>query len=417
VDFKNVSPDGAGRHYKNSPPTTETKPLMKRVTAIDVTRGLVMIIMALDHVRDLLHTPALTQNPTDLTTTTPAIFMTRWITHLCAPTFVFLSGTSAYLSIRKQLTTGGNEASARRFLLKRGLVLILLELTVVNFAFWFDIHFQSLMLQVIYAIGGGFVVLSLLAKLPVRTVGIIGLVIVFGHNILQLVPQFTNPVAKLLWALFFRTDFLPVSPHFALLAAYPLIPWLGIMLVGYAFGQLMEWPMEQRKPLMAQIGLGALVLFGLLRYLNVYGDPAPWSVQKTGLFTVLSFINVTKYPPSLLYTLVTIGLMLLFLSVVDGKDGSIIRVLMIYGKVPMFYYIIHWYLVHLSMIGMSLLQGYSLADLPSGPLNFGRPEGAGIPLDLVYVVWLGLVILLYPLCAWYGRYKAAHTEIGWLRYV
>ncbi|AUD04971.1 DUF1624 domain-containing protein [Spirosoma pollinicola] len=390
---------------------------MKRVTAIDITRGLVMVIMALDHVRDLLHTPALTQNPTDLATTTPAIFMTRWITHLCAPTFVFLSGTSAYLSLRKQSATGTDSASGRRFLLKRGLVLILLELTVVNFAFWFDIHFQSLMLQVIYAIGGGLVVLSLLAKLPVKWVGIIGVAIVFGHNILQAVPPFTEPVPKLLWALFFRTDFLPISPHFALLAAYPLIPWLGIMLVGFAFGQLMERPMEQRKPFVLRIGFGALLLFVLLRYLNLYGDPAPWSVQKTELFTFFSFINVTKYPPSLLYTLLMLGLMLVFLSAIDGKENALTRIFTVYGKVPMFYYIIHWYLVHLSMIGMSLLQGYSLADLPSGPLNFGRPEHAGISLVGVYAVWLGLVILLYPLCKWYGKYKAAHTEIGWLRYV
>ncbi|GAB2533175.1 DUF1624 domain-containing protein [Spirosoma aerophilum] len=389
---------------------------MKRVTAIDVTRGLVMIIMALDHVRDLLHTPALTQNPTDLSTTTPAVFMTRWITHLCAPTFVFLSGTSAYLSLRKQ-EANGNRGAARRFLLKRGLVLILLELTIINFAFWFDSHFQSLMLQVIYVIGGGLMILSLLAKLPTKMVGIIGLVIVFGHNILQLVPPFTNPTAKLVWALFFRTDFFSVSPHFALLVAYPLIPWLGIMLVGFSFGTLMERPMEQRKPLLLRFGLVSLLLFVLLRYLNSYGDPAPWSVQKTELFTFLSFINVTKYPPALLYALVTLGLMFLFLSIADGKANSITRVLMVYGKVPMFYYIIHWYLVHLSMIGMALLQGYSLADLPSGPLNFGRPPGAGISLEGVYVVWLALVIFLYPLCVWYGRYKTAHPEIGWLRYV
>ncbi|UFH54032.1 DUF1624 domain-containing protein [Spirosoma sp. KNUC1025] len=385
---------------------------MNRVTTIDVTRGLVMVIMALDHVRDLLHTPALTQNPVDLTTTTPALFLTRWITHLCAPTFVFLSGTSAYLSLRKR-----NDESARRFLLKRGAVLVLLELTIVNFAFWFDIHFQSLMLQVIYAIGGGLILLSLLAKLPVRWVGIIGLIIVFGHNILQLVPTFTNTGARLVWALLFRSDFFSFSPRFALLAAYPLIPWLGIMLVGFACGQLMERPIEQRKPLLLRIGLGALGLFILLRFLNVYGDPAPWSAQKDELFTFLSFINVTKYPPSLQYDLLLLGLMFLILSAADGVSNGLTNWLTVYGKVPMFYYILHWYLVHLSMIAMSLIQGYSLADIPSGPLNFGRPAGAGISLGLVYVVWLGLVLMLYPLCKWYGRYKADHSEIGWLRYV
>lgn len=385
---------------------------MNRITTIDVTRGLVMVIMALDHVRDLLHTPALTQNPANLATTTPAIFLTRWITHLCAPTFVFLSGTSAYLSLRRR-----NDESARRFLLKRGAVLILLELTIINFAFWFDIHFQSLMLQVIYAIGGGLIILSLLAKLPVRWIGIIGLIIVFGHNILQLVPTFTNPVARFIWALLFRTDFFPISPSFALLAGYPLIPWLGIVLTGFACGQLMERPLVKRKPLLLRIGLGALALFLVLRFLNVYGDPVPWSPQKDGLFTFFSFINVTKYPPSLQYDLLLLGLMFLILSVADGTDNAFTRWLTVYGKVPMFYYILHWYLVHLSMIGMSLLQGYSLADIPTGPLNFGRPVGAGISLGYVYIVWIGLVLLLYPLCKWYGRYKAAHSEIGWLRYV
>ena len=385
---------------------------MKRVAAIDITRGLVMVIMALDHVRDLLHVPALTQNPADLATTTPAIFMTRWITHLCAPTFVFLSGTSAYLSLQKR-----NRADARQFLWKRGLVLIVLELTVVNFAFWFDIHFQSLMLQVIYAIGGGLIVLSLLAKLPVRWVGIIGLIIVFGHNLLQAVPPFTNPAVRLIWSLLFRTEFFAISPKFGLLVGYPLIPWLGIMLVGYACGSLVQQSSDSRKPLLLRMGLGAVGLFVLLRFLNGYGDPVPWSVQKDALFTSLSFINLTKYPPSLEYDLLMLGIMLVFLSAIDGVENPFTRWLTVYGKVPMFYYILHWYLVHIAMLMMSFLQGYSIADIPSGPLNFGRPVGAGVSLGGVYAVWIAIVLLLYPVCKWYGRYKAEHTTIGWLRYI
>ncbi|QJW89516.1 DUF1624 domain-containing protein [Spirosoma taeanense] len=385
---------------------------MNRITTIDVTRGLVMVIMALDHMRDLLHTPALTQDPTDLSTTTPAIFLTRWITHLCAPTFVFLSGTSAYLSLQKR-----NNPAARQFLLRRGLVLLLLELTVVNFAFWFDIQFRTIMLQVIYAIGGGFMLLSLLAKLPARWIAGIGLFIIFGHNLLQAVPQITNQTARLGWALLFRSDLFVFSPSFTLLVGYPLIPWLGIMLVGYASGRLFELPAEQRKPLLLRIGLGALGLFVLLRFINAYGDPAPWSAQKTGLFTFLSFINVSKYPPSLLYSLLMLGLALVFLSLTDRVSNTITRVLTVYGKVPMFYYILHWYLVHLSMIGMALLQGYSFADIPAGPLNFGRPAGAGVSLPVVYLVWISLVIFLYPLCRWYGRYKSAHPENGLLRYI
>lgn len=390
---------------------------MNRITTIDVTRGLVMIIMALDHVRDLLHIPALTQNPTDLSTTTPAIFLTRWITHLCAPTFVFLSGTSAYLSLKRQYAANPSAPVSRLFLLKRGVVLILLELTLINFAFWFDIQFRTIMLQVIYAIGGGLIILSFLSRLPVHWVGITGLVIVFGHNLLLLIPPFTDEGPRLLWSLLFRTELFQFSPSFALLVAYPLIPWLGIMLVGYACGQLVEQPIGQRKAALLRLGLGAVALFLILRFANVYGDQAPWTTQKDALFTFLSFINVSKYPPSLHYALLMIGIALIILAAADGADNAFTRVLTVYGKVPMFYYILHWYLVHLSMIAMSLLQGYSLADIPAGPLNFGRPAGAGISLGGVYLVWIGLVAVLYPLCNWYGRYKAAHPEIGWLRYV
>jgi len=371
-----------------------------------------MVIMALDHVRDLLHLPALTQNPTDLATTTAPIFLTRWITHLCAPTFVFLSGTSAYLSLRRRAT-----ADARRFLLKRGLVLIGLELTLINFAFWTDIHFRTLLLQVIYAIGGGLILLSWVAKLPIKWITVLGLLIVFLHNLLQALPPFTEPASRLTWALLFRTDLLSVSPNLSLIASYPLIPWFGIMLLGFAAGPLFEQPLAQRKKRLLYGGLGSLALFVLLRFINVYGDPAPWSVQKSPLFTVLSFINVTKYPPSLLYTLITLGIAGVALSLADGADSFFTRLLIVYGKVPLFYYLIHWYLVKLSMVIMVLLQGYGFSDMPIGPFSFGRPPGAGVNLPMVYVVWLSLVVILYPLCRWYGQYKASHPEKAWLRYV
>jgi len=386
---------------------------MNRITTIDVTRGLVMVVMALDHIRDLLHQPALTQNPTDLSTTTAPIFLTRWITHLCAPTFVFLSGMSAYLSLKKT----NNSAEARRFLLKRGLVLLVMELTIINFAFWFDLQFRSMLLQVIYAIGGGLVILSLLARLPVRTVGIIGLIIIFGHNLLQLVPPITDPVGRLISSLLFQVNFFQLTPGFALLVGYPLIPWLGILLVGYACGKLMDQPIAIRKPLLLRMALGSLGLFVILRFINLYGDPVPWSAQKTPLFTVLSFINVTKYPPSLLYDLLMLGIALKILWLADGVDNWLTRILTVYGKVPMFYYIIHWYSVHLLMIAMVLLQGYSWNDIQAGTLSFGRPAKAGVDLGTVYLIWFGLIVALYPLCRWYGRYKSAHPENGLLRYI
>ncbi len=396
---------------------SRTAPILRnRIVAVDITRGLVMVIMALDHVRDLLHSTAMTQNPTDLTTTTAPLFLTRWITHLCAPTFVFLSGTSAYLSLKKQTPANQRTGPGRWFLLKRGVVLILLELTVVNFGLWFDIRFHSLMLQVIYAIGGGLIVVSVLARLPAKGLGLIGLVLVFGHNLLAGLAPFTYPAVRFVWALLVKPDFFVVSPSFGVFVAYPLLPWLGILLLGYWAGQLVEQPKDKRPRNVLRVGLGALALFGLLRFMNGYGDPAPWAVQKDALFTVLSFINVTKYPPSLLYTLLFVGLALIVLFLTDGADKTLTRVLTVYGKVPMFYYIVHWYVVHLTMLGMIALQGYALTDLSPGILDIGRPKGAGISLGSVYLVWIGLVVALYPLCRWYGRYKAAHPT-GWLRYL
>ena len=395
---------------------------MKRVETIDVIRGLVMVIMALDHVRDLLHIPALTQDATNLATTTVPVFLTRWITHLCAPTFVFLSGTSAYLSLQKRSTTDravplpGAE-SARFFLLKRGLVLILLEITLINFAFWTDVQFRSLMLQVIFVIGGGLVLLSGMSRLPVRWVGIIGLSTIFLHDLLGLVPTFASPVARLGWSLLFRTDVFPISANFMLLVAYPLIPWFGIMLAGFASGPVFALPMDQRRKRLLRLSLLSLGLFVVVRAINLYGNAAPWTVQRTDLFTVLSFLNVSKYPPSLLYAAVTLGIMFGLLWLDDGANTAFTRVLTVYGKVPLFYYLVHWYLVKAAMIIMFLLQGFRLSDMPIGPLSFGRPPGAGVSLPVVYVVWLGLVVLLYPLCRWYGRYKANHPAIGWLRYV
>lgn len=393
--------------------------LKNRIVVIDVVRGLVMLIMAIDHLRDMLHLPAATQDPTDLTTTTAPIFLTRWITHLCAPTFVFLSGTSAYLSLQKR--SAGPEkvsnAPARFFLLKRGLVLIGLELTLITFALWTDWQYRSLLLQVIFVIGTGLIILSRVANVPIRWLAVAGLVIVFGHDGLTLVPPFVSTPARLVWALLFRSDFFQFSPNFALIAGYPIIPWLGIMLLGYVVGPLITQPIATRKPRLLQLGTISLGIFFTLRLLNRYGDPAPWAAQKTSLFTVLSFINVSKYPPSLLYVALMLGIMFLLLWLFDGAENGFTRLLTVYGKVPLFYYLCHWYLVKLAMLIMIYAEGYSISDMPIGPLSFGRPPGAGVSLGGVYAVWLLMVALLYPLCGWYGRYKAAHPEVIWMRYV
>jgi uncharacterized membrane protein len=378
---------------------------MNRIYTIDITRGLVMVIMALDHVRDLLHASALTQDPTDLSSTTAPIFLTRWITHLCAPTFVFLSGTSAYLSLSRR-----NTADRRFWLLKRGLMLVVLELTLINFAFWTDLQFRTLMIQVIFVIGVGLMLLSGLAKLPIRWLAGIGVGIIVLHDLLLLVPPFANPTLQLIWSLLFRTQLFPVGPQFMLLVAYSIVPWFGIMLVGYACGPVFTQPIEQRKQHLLKLGLVSLGLFLLIRFINVYGDAAPWSAQSNGLFTVLSFLNVSKYPPSLQYTVLMLGIMFMILWAADGVTNPLTRWLTVYGKVPLFYYLIHWYLIKGAMIGMMLVQGYQLGDLVIGPLSFGRPPGSGVTLPIVYLIWLGLVALLYPLCYWYERYKASHQN-------
>lgn len=386
---------------------------MKRLHTIDVVRGLVMIIMALDHVRDLMHITALTQDPTNLSTTTPALFFTRWITHLCAPSFVFLSGASAYLTFKSQ----NNLAKTKNFLLTRGLWLMLLEVTIINFAFWFDIHFRTIILQVIFAIGLGFVALSLLLKIPARTIGIIGLIIIFLHGLTLLVPIPQDQGLAVGWSFLFRTNVFALTPDFTLGTLYPFIPWLGIMLAGFAFGPVFEQSAPNRKKTLWKSAFVSLSLFAVIRLINFYGDPALWSTQKSGLFTFLSFINVSKYPPSLLYTLLMLGIMFALLALADTQPTWFTNLLATYGKVPMFYYLLHWYLIHSLTFGMVLLQGFSWKDIPIGTFSFGRPPNSGVELEIIYMVWLGVVIALYPLCRWYAQYKATHREVKWLSYL
>ena len=384
---------------------------MKRVLSIDFLRGLVMVIMALDHTRDLLHVTAQTQDPTNLSNTTTALFLTRWITHLCAPTFVFLSGTSAYLSLKNH----GDFAASRRFLFKRGFWLVLLNFTLVNFGIFLDVHFSVLFLQVIAAIGFGFIGLALLLKLPARTLGIIGLALVFGHNLFSGVSFPQGTPLNVLWSVLMGANFYQISPKFAFLTTYPIIPWLGIMLAGFGFGALLGNP--ARKTLFGRIALGALALFVLLRTFNVYGDPAHWAVQKDGWFSALSFINVSKYPPSLLFTLLMLGIALLILYAFEGVQNRFTKVVEVYGKVPLFYYVLHWYVIHAVATLVFLVQGYSWSDLQFSGMGFGRPQaGGGLDLAGTYLVWLGVVALLYPCCRWYGRYKMAHPENWVLRY-
>ncbi|RZJ33277.1 MAG: DUF1624 domain-containing protein [Flavobacterium sp.] len=385
---------------------------MKRIDSIDIMRGLVMILMCLDHTRDLLHLTSVTQQPTDLTTTTPLLFFTRWITHLCAPTFVFLSGASAYLSF----TAKGDPAQSRRYLLTRGLWLIILDLTIVNFGVWFDIHFAVFLFDVLSAIGVGFIVLSFLLKVPAKMIASIGLGIICLHNLSPLVPLPESSFLKVFLMPLFGPGAMPLPGGATFVMGYPPVPWLGIMLVGFAAGRLFLQAEAQRKRMYLKIAAASLLLFVAVRFVNVYGDSVPWQVQGSGMFTFLSFINVTKYPPSLVFCLLTLGTMFLILFLVDGAANRLLRVARIFGKVPLFFFIAHWYVIHPLVFAMAYLQGFKSSDLRFG-FSFGRPEGSGVGLPVIYIIWLSVLLVMYPVCKRYGEYKQLHKERKWLSYL
>lgn len=372
-----------------------------------------MIIMALDHVRDLMHVDSITQNPTDLATTSPLLFFTRWITHLCAPIFVFLAGTSVYLSLQNK----NNLSEKRQLLLKRGLWLIALEFTIVNFGLFFDIGFHTLLFEVIATIGFGFIALSLLLKIRSRILGIIGLVIIFFHNLLPLIPFAENSVLKTVLTPLFAPVVFPFADK-AFIMGYPPIPWLGIMLVGFASGKFFELAAEQRKKLFLKIGLSSLALFVVIRFVNIYGDPALWTPQKDSVFTFLSFMNVTKYPPSLLFCLVTLGILFLLLAFAEQFQSTVKKITLVYGKVPLFYFVIHFYIIHILTVIMLFAQGFNWSQLEFTTGTFGRPKGieSGLPLWSIYLIWIFVVAVLYKPCRWFGKYKA-ENKYWWLKYI
>jgi uncharacterized membrane protein len=386
---------------------------MKRILSIDITRGIVMVIMALDHVRDLMHIHSIDGSPSNLSTTTPLLFFTRWITYLCAPIFVFLSGTSAFLSLhhKKDVT------KARSFLLKRGLWMLVLEFTIVNFGMFFDLGFHLMMFEVIATFGFGFIILSLLLKCSTRTILIIGLLIIFCHDLFSFLKLSPGPVTQVITSLF-TLNAIPLSQSRVFFIAYPPIPWLGIMLVGFATGKLFLMDAVQRGKILLLVGTGALLLFITLRFTNYYGDPAKWTTQKSGVYTFLSFMNVSKYPPSLLFCLVTLGIMFLILFLAERTRNWLSEFAIVYGRVPLFYFIVHFYFIHLLLLVILSAQGFHWNQFDFASGTFGRPKGvtSGIPLWAVYLVWAGVVLILYKPCTWYWKYKATHN-FWWLRYI
>ena len=387
-------------------------PSKKRIDSIDILRGIIMIIMALDHVRDYFHINAMVADPTDPATTTPVLFFTRWITHYCAPLFVFLAGTSIFLTGTKR-----TKKDLSIFLLKRGLWLMVLELTVFNFLFSFDPLFHFVGLQVIWVTGVSMVLMAALIFLPLKVLFVIGLVMVAGHNVLDTFNTPKMPDTPVWWAFLHQQYFTEYAPGRFFGILYPLIPWPGIMILGYCLGSLyvQGYDHDKRRRTLLWIGFSAVFAFFILRWINVYGDLLTWKEQKSTTATFISFFNVTKYPPSFLYTCMTIGPGLILLAWLEKVKTKWTNVVVIYGRVPMFYYLLHFLVIHLLCMVVFFATGRPMSQADDGMMAF-RPNDFGFSLGVVYLIWIAVVAGLYPLCKWYSKYKATHTQ-WWLSYI
>ena len=388
--------------------TGATVPKRPRLESVDVVRGVIMILMALDHTRDFFGQTGF--SPTDPTRTTIALFFTRWVTHFCAPVFFLLTGTGAYLSLRKK-----SRRELSKFLFTRGLWLIFLEITLfrcLGLQFNFDYHMT--MLDVLWALGWAMVVLSGLVHLPTPLITAFGVLMIAGHNLLDSI-QSSNPF----WIILHSLNFIVTNPQHSVFVAYPLIPWIGVTAVGYSLGQVYAWDPERRRTLLFRAGLGVSAAFVILRGINIYGDPVRWITQKSAAFTVLSFLNTNKYPPSLLFLLMTIGPALLFLRAMDGGTPRLLRPALVLGRVPMFYYLLHFPLIHLIAIAVCYArygQAHWMFESPTiAQFPFTQPPGWGFSLPIVYLIWVSVVVALYPLCRWFAGLKQRRGD-AWLSY-
>ena len=367
-----------------------------------------MILMALDHTRDFFSSSGL--NPRDVTD--PNLFLTRWITHFCAPVFVFLAGTSAWL----YLSRGRRIREVSRFLLLRGLFLVLLELTLVRLGWTFHLAPDFILGQVIWVIGWSMVILSALVYLPPGMVGLVGFTIIASHNLLDSIQASRFGPMSWLWTILHEPSTLHPFPNTEFLALYSIIPWVGVMAAGYGFGQFMQYPHVKRQRLLIAIGLSLIVTFLILRGSNLYGDPKPWSIHDGLVPTMLSFIDCEKYPPSLLYLLMTLGPPIALLPLLDNVQGLPARVLLTFGRVPLFYYLIHIPLIHALAVVASYATHHEVTWLFGGFPITQKPDGYGFSLPVIYLVWIGIMVLLYPICLKFSHFKERHRD-SWLRYL
>jgi uncharacterized membrane protein len=393
--------------------TMTAAPPRIRVASIDVLRGIVMILMALDHVRDFFGTAA---SPTNVATATVPLFFTRWITHLCAPTFFLLTGTGAHLAGRRR-----SAAELSRFLLTRGLWLIGLELTVLRcLGYQFNFDYHVTLLLILWASGWSMITLAALVRLPLAAITTFGIVLIAGHNLLDGINPATLGWFAPIFTILHVQNVVFSKPGYVVFAIYPLVPWIGVTAAGYGLGRVFEWDDERRRRMLLRLGLALSAAFVVVRAINVYGDPVRWAAQASTVRTALSFLNATKYPPSLVYLLMTLGPAMLILRALDRQAPAWLRPAHVLGRVPLFYFVLHLPLIHLLALVVCyarygevhwIFESPTLAQFP-----FARPPGWGYSLPVVYVIWVGVVIALYPVCRWFADVRRRRTD-PWLSYL
>jgi uncharacterized membrane protein len=392
---------------------------MLRIPSVDALRGAVMIVMALDHVRDFIHRAAQSTSPTNLAVTTPILFMTRWITHFCAPVFMFTAGVGAYFYLRNGRTRGQLSA----FLVTRGLWLMVLEVTVMRLAYNFNLSQEyPYLLLVLWGLGLCMVCLAALAWLPIPALAIVSLSMIVLHHLVDGVRASQFGAWAPLWNIVHQLGAFQLFGR-TFITPYPLIPWLGVMALGFSMGPILTKPAGERRRYLITCGLIAVAAFVLLRTFNLYGEPRHWAPQPSAAFTALSFLNVSKNPPSLMFLLMTLGPALIVLSWFDRLTFSRSNPLIVFGRVPLFYFVMHFLAAHFASFALAAITYGSSAftfmwqPVPSmfGPAQ-AFPPNFGWDLWVAYAVWIAIVVALYPLCRWFASLKERRRD-WWLSYL
>ncbi|HYW50717.1 MAG TPA: hypothetical protein VE861_08935, partial [Gemmatimonadaceae bacterium] len=372
-----------------------------------------------DHVRDFIHRGAMSQSPTNLSTTSAALFLTRWITHFCAPVFMFTAGLGAAL----WLQGGGTRRQLARYLVARGAWLMLLEVTVMRLAYNFTPSMQyPVLLLVLWVLGLCMIGLAALLWIPVPVLATLSVVVIAAHNLLDGISAAQFGGAAWLWNVVHQVGLFKVGPVLVIVG-YPLVPWLAVMTLGFCSARLFTLTPEVRQRRLLQLGTAATVAFVTVRLLDGYGDPVPWTVQASSTFTFLSFLNTSKYPPSLLFLLMTLGPSLIVLAALDRRGVASDTPLVVFGRVPLFYFVGHFFLAHLAAVLMAWMRygsaaaAFTFMPVPSmGGEKTSYPPDYGYDLWVAYAVWIAIVLLMYPACRWYGGVKATQRH-WWLRYL